>query len=272
MPQEAAHVRSITKLSASTMKLAIASDLHLPITPATIIWRLAREIDTYGPDALVLAGDVAESLAELEQCLAIFRGVVTCPVLVLAGNHDLWCRDASSRRKWEELLPDAVRRAGCVWLENEPFVKDGVAVAGSVAWYDYSGADPAIKASARAFADNKRFYNMDAQFIDWPWSDIEFAEKVGGAFLATIDRLESDEGVKQVVVVTHVPILECQMCRDSGNPDWAFSNAYFGNLTLGAKVLARRKVTHVISCHTHVGRTPTSVLRGRPKNRGARLR
>lgn len=242
------------------MKLAVTADLHLPITPATLIWRLAREVDEFAPDALVLAGDVAESLRELEQCLAIFRGIVTCPVLVLAGNHDLWCRDASSRRKWEELLPETVRRSGCVWLEREPFVKDGVAVAGTIAWYDYSAADVSIKATARQFADNKRFYNVDAQFIDWPWSDVEFAQTVGAAFLETLDCLEADAAMRQIVVVTHVPLLDCQMCRDSGNPDWAFSNAYFGNLTLGGKVLERRKVTHVISGHTHVGRSATLPL------------
>jgi hypothetical protein len=44
------------------------------------------------------------------------------------------------------------------------------------------------------------------------------------------------------------------MCRLPDNPDWGFSNAYFGNLTLGRRVLARRKVSHILSGHTHVGR------------------
>jgi hypothetical protein len=77
---------------------------------------------------------------------------------------------------------------------------------------------------------------------------------VAGPFLATLDRLEADPSVRQTVVVTHVPLLECQMCRNSGNLDWAFSNAYFGNLTLGWQVLERKKVTHVVSGHTHIGR------------------
>jgi len=50
------------------------------------------------------------------------------------------------------------------------------------------------------------------------------------------------------------------MCRKPNNRDWGFSNAYFGNLTLGHKVLARSKVTHVISGHTHVGRMATMEL------------
>jgi hypothetical protein len=72
--------------------------------------------------------------------------------------------------------------------------------------------------------------------------------------LVELDCLNADAAVEQVVVVTHVPLLEGQMCRDAGNAEWAFSNAYFGNLTLGAKVLPYRKVSHIISGHTHVGR------------------
>jgi hypothetical protein len=51
-----------------------------------------------------------------------------------------------------------------------------------------------------------------------------------------------------------VPLVEGQMHREAGDARWAFSNAYFGNLTLGQKVLARRKVSHVISGHTHRGK------------------
>jgi hypothetical protein len=50
------------------------------------------------------------------------------------------------------------------------------------------------------------------------------------------------------------------MTRRPHDRDWAFSNAYFGNLTLGQKILARRKVTHVISGHTHVGRSARLAL------------
>src|SRR5207247_1135825 len=173
------------------------------------------------------------------------KQIVPCPVPVLMGNHDLWCRDGRSQLKWERDLPAIVRDCGCIWLEGDAFVHDGVAVAGTIAWYDYSAADPRVTASPQAFAENKRFYNMDALLIDWPWTDSQFAERVAGPFLATLDRLEADAAVRQTVVVTHVPTLECQMCRNSGNPDWAFSNAYFGNLTLGDKILQRKKVTRI---------------------------
>ena len=139
-------------------------------------------------------------------------------------------------------------------VRGAAWTRQGIAVVGTIAWYDYSAKDPYVNATWEDFAREKRNYNPDAHEIDWLWSDREFAKMVAKPFLDTLDRLEADASVRQIVVTTHVPLVECQMCRDSGNADWAFSNAYFGNLTLGAEVLARRKVSHIISGHTHVER------------------
>jgi 3',5'-cyclic AMP phosphodiesterase CpdA len=239
----------------AVVKVAFTSDLHLPITRAERIAALVREAGAFGPDALVVAGDLAETPPELVRCLRLVREGVSCPVWVLAGNHDLWARPPyDSHRLWRERIPEAVAEAGCRWLEGTAFVLGDTAVAGTIAWYDYTAADPSVKATALEFAQRKMNYNADALRIDWGWSDPEFAERVSKPFLETLDSLESNPAVSRVVAVTHVPILEEQMSRDSGNPDWAFSNAYFGNLTLGRRVLERRKVSHVISGHTHVGR------------------
>ena len=81
-----------------------------------------------------------------------------------------------------------------------------------------------------------------------------FARQVGERFLEKPDELETNSAVQQTVVVTHMPILKCQIPRRPNDRDWGFSNAYFGNLTLGNEVLKRRKVTHVISGHTHLAK------------------
>ncbi len=239
----------------TAVKVAFTSDLHLPITTAERIAALVREVADFAPDTLVVAGDLAETPPDLEKCLGILREGVRCPVWVLAGNHDLWARPPyDSHRLWRERLPEAVAEAGCHWLEGTAFVLGDAAVAGTIAWYDYSGADPSIRATALEFAQRKMDYNADALRIDWGWSDPEFAERVSKPFLSTLDSLEADPAVRRVVVATHVPLLEEQMWRDPANRAWAFSNAYFGNLTLGRRVLERPKVSHVISGHTHAGR------------------
>jgi hypothetical protein len=202
---------------------------------------------------VVLAGDLGESVSDIQSCLHAFQGV-GCPVLVIAGNHDLWTGQYSSRLLWEEVLP-RLARMGFVWLEGTAFAHGGTAVAGSIAWYDYSAADPLVAADPETFARDKGKNNNDAYRIDWPWSDIAFARQVGTRLGETLDGLEADPAVRQVIVVTHVPLLDCQMLRKPYDADWAFSNAYFGNLTLGQAVVRHCKVTHIIRGHTHVGRS-----------------
>jgi len=236
------------------LKLAFASDLHLPITSHAAIANLARDIAQYGPAALFLAGDIAESLHDLSECLRLVRQHVAAKILVLPGNHDLYARDCPSRAKWETRLAEIVAGAGCEWFEGRSWSQEGIAVAGTIAWYDYSAKDPQVSATSDDFAREKKYHNPDAYEIDWWWSDPEFAKLVAKPFLETLDRLEADPAIRQIVVATHVPLVECQMCRDTGNADWAFSNAYFGNLALGAQVLAHRKVSHIISGHTHIER------------------
>ena len=53
------------------------------------------------------------------------------------------------------------------------------------------------------------------------------------------------------MAITHFPILEQQLPRDTVR---GMASAYLGNLTLGKKVLARRKVSHLVSGHPHLGR------------------
>jgi hypothetical protein len=248
-----------------TVKLAITADLHLPITTPERLRELAREIVAFEPAALVVAGDIGESHVYVQRCLELFRQEIPCPIWVLAGNHDLWAHPPyDSKRLWEERVPAIVEETGCHWLEGSSFQLGDVAVAGTIAWYDYSAVDPSVKATALQFAQEKWNYNADALRIDWAWSDPELAERVSIPFLAALDHLERDPRVRQIVVVTHVPVLEEQMSRDSGNPSWAFSNAYFGNLTLGGRVLERSKVSHIISGHTHVGRQARVERAGAP--------
>ena len=233
------------------MRIAITSDLHLPKTPAVVIEGLVVDMAAYDPDAAVLAGDLGESSDDFEPCLSLFRKLA-CPVLVLAGNHDVFPGRAGSRQLWQYVLPETVRRLGFHWLEGKPFVHGDVAVGGTVAWYDYSAADPAVRASPQDFAREKRYFSPDGR-IDWPWTDQEFAALVGEDFLGVLDRLEADPAVRRVVAVTHMPILDCQLLPWPGNPDWGFMRAYFGNLAVGREVVRRGKVTHVVSGHTHKG-------------------
>lgn len=239
-------------------RVVVTSDLHLGITTEEQIRAVRDRIAAEAPDLTVLAGDVGEGLPNVERCLRLFADLPGQRA-VLAGNHDVWARAARhSQALLERDLPRIVLGAGALWLEDVIWRKDDLAVAGSLAWYDYSAADPALSPMpARWYASVKGRYNMDAHLVDWPESDGDVARRLGDGLCARLDRLASDPAIRTVLVVTHVPLVEEQMCRKPGDKRWGTSNAYFGNLTLGRRVLACPKVAAIVSGHTHIGRDAT---------------
>ncbi len=238
-----------------TPTIVVTSDLHLGITKEAHIRQLAERIEAERPDLTVLAGDIGEGLQNFQMCLRLFSHLPGT-VAVLAGNHDVWAHGHHhSQELWLRHLPEAVRDAGMLWLEDDVWRQNGIAVAGSIGWYDYSAVDPTIPPhSPEHFATQKRNYNMDARYVDWPWADGEFATHVGDALCARLSQLDADPDISSTIVVTHVPLFDVQMARKPADPRWGFSNAYFGNLTLGQRILQSKKLRVVISGHTHVGR------------------
>ncbi len=249
------------------VRIAVTSDLHYDpegrLTPPSKVRAIAERIRDEAPDVVVTAGDLGHGLSQFRECLSCFYGLGV-PVGVLAGNHDLW-RDPqsgySSLDLWQEHLPKAVEDAGAVWLEKENILMRDVAIVGSMTWYDYSALDPGLTFSVDQLFRMKARLNNDAYWIDWEYTDPEFAGVLLEGLCLRLQRAAAHPGISDVVVVTHVPILDGQMARKPHDLNWATSNAYFGNLTVGAMVLSEPKVRAIVSGHTHVGREGT-VRRG----------
>jgi predicted phosphohydrolase len=245
-------------------RVVVTSDLHLGITDEDVLRRHAAAIAEERPDLTVLAGDIGEGLERFRACLDIFQSLPG-EVAVLAGNHDVWARYGHhSAELWERSLPDATRTAGMLWLEEGVWRQGGLAVTGSIAWYDYSAAAPHLDKTATFWAENKGRWNADARFVDWPWTDQEFARRVGDALVSQVARLEDEPTVEGILVVTHVPLYEEQMLRKPHDVGWTFGNTYFGNMTLGERLLFARKLRCVISGHTHIARDGKRPREGRP--------
>src|SRR5487761_2026463 len=193
-------------------RIVITSDLHLGITSADEIAPMIPAIAAEQPDLTIIAGDIGKRLADIHACLDMFAGLPG-QVAALAGNHDLWAHDdAHSADLWEQGVPEVVRDAGMLWLEDTVWRRDGLAVAGSIAWYDYTGADPSIPPQTEAYwIDLKQRMHPDGRHLDWPWSDISFATRCGDALVARLAALEADPSVRDVLVVTHVPLFREQL-------------------------------------------------------------
>jgi predicted MPP superfamily phosphohydrolase len=237
------------------LKIAFTSDLHFDVTgsltPAEEIRRVLGEVAASGADALVVAGDVGHPLTNFRQCLDVLVGRAP-HVGVVAGNHDVW-RDEhhSSRELWESSLPAETRERGLYWLEQDAIVLERVAIIGTMAWYDYSAAEPALGRDAAYYAAIKPQVSNDAHWIDWPWTDVEFARHLREQLLVRLERLEADRNIDRVVIATHVPVFEQQMRRDPSNLAWGIANAYFGNLATGEVIARFPKVRAVVSGHLH---------------------
>ena len=235
-------------------RIVVTSDLHLGITYERELSALADQIAAEQPDLTVLAGDIGEGLANFRACLRLF-GRLPGEVAVLMGNHDMWSHGYESQRLWDELLPATVRDAGMIWLEDATWRRDGVAVVGSMVWYDYSAIDPAAPPMPPEwFASHKGQYNLDAPNINWRRSDLEMAALLGDALVGRMQALEDDPAVEAMLVVTHMPLYHIQMFYRPGDLRWGTGSAYFGNMTLGERLLTMPKLRRVISGHTHIGR------------------
>jgi predicted phosphohydrolase len=236
-------------------KVIITSDLHLGITTAEEITPMVAAIAAERPDLTIIAGDIGKRLGDIRACLALFADMPG-EKAALAGNHDLWKHDDDhSADLWERSVPEAVRAAGMLWLEDANWTRDGLAVVGSIAWYDYTGADPSIPPQTEDYwVELKRQLHPDARYLDWPWSDIAFATRCGDALVERLAAAGAAPDVTDALVVTHVPLFREQIINRTEVPNWGYGNAYFGNLTLGERIRHSPKLRAVVSGHTHIGR------------------
>lgn len=237
------------------MRIVVTSDTHYMPQYHARLSEFIAEIATLKPDCFIMAGDVGE---RIEGFRAMMRLVdrLDCPRLILSGNHDLWARDGiDSEKLWREVLPQLTREHGAIWLEGENWIQGGVGVCGTNGWYDYSARELSIPMSDEKYYAMKRMYIVDGEAINWHWTDVEFANIIGSAFEDRLTDLERNPDIQQVLVATHVPAFEECLLRKPADFGWSVCNAYFGNLTLGARILKYRKVSAVVSGHTHVGRS-----------------
>ena len=65
--------------------------------------------------------------------------------------------------------------------------------------------------------------------------------------------LQANPTIRQILVITHMPIFDVMIPTYPQSEVWSLLRAYMGNLALGEGVRACPKVTHVVSGHLHRG-------------------
>jgi predicted phosphohydrolase len=266
------------------MRILITADLHYRPSQREAYVAFANWVQAQQPDCFIIAGDVGHPLRLFHRALQLFNEL-DCPKLLLVGNHDLYRGEQDSWALWEQILPQATRDEGFVWLEDEvvllpvasalkpgffgeagflegdaqefgffgeaELLRRQIAIVGTLGWYDYSARAPHLPYDGAALRTMKRLVNHDADYIDWPWSDVAMARYLARGFAGRLRSAADNPAVSQVVVVTHVPIFEQTVPDYPESEFWSLMRAYAGNFTLGELVRRIPKVTHVVSGHIH---------------------
>jgi predicted phosphohydrolase len=256
------------------LRLAITADLHWGHhrlgDEATLALRDALLANP--PDVLLLAGDLGTG-GHFDECLALFAGLPGRKALV-PGNHDLWVeeddRRGDSLQVYRQHLPVVSAAHGFHYLDQAPLLLTdaGLAVVGSINWYDYSWSLERLKEHVPDWEERLRTKTFsrgrhnDARFVRWPLDDVRFTAEV----VATLERhlAEVFAQVPRAIVVTHHPPLYGLSFPDEGAPvqvpllDKLLWRALAGNAAL-EELLSRQagRIPFVFCGHTHRARANT---------------
>jgi 3',5'-cyclic AMP phosphodiesterase CpdA len=170
------------------LRLAITADLHWGHggrgEEATRV--LAAFLQAQPPDLLILAGDIGTD-SYFAECLQLFADL-PCRKALVPGNHDLWVRPDAPRHSlqlYEEDLPALCRQYDFHYLDRGPLLlpEAGLAVVGSINWYDYSWSLEALRhdyPNEEGRLSSKQFTrgrHNDGNFVRWPLDDGRFTKR-----------------------------------------------------------------------------------------------
>lgn len=255
------------------MRIGFTTDTHLVIgykgmTTEAQLLTLRDDIYAEKPDIILHGGDIGELRLNPRNVSEVLRILgedeeIECGGVI--GNHDLWTNPGTitSNTLWSEVIPRMFKEHGWHYLEQDNWIKDGVAIVGSYLHYDYSAQDlegAAVNHIHTSFPDwtpdeyyermKKRVVN-DAKFFTGLPRDKEFAKLIGNTFVEHLLEAQEDESVHSIVIVTHVPCMPCQITRKPYDWHWSCATAYFGNLSHVEVIMRCSKVKFILSGHSH---------------------
>jgi predicted phosphohydrolase len=252
------------------LQLAVTADLHWGHAgrgeDATRL--LASFLRKQTPDVLVLAGDIGTG-SLFAECLQLFADL-PCRKALVPGNHDLWVRPEDARdslQLYQEDLAAIGAQYGFHYLDRGPLLLpgSGLALVGSINWYDYSWSREAIRRDYPGEEErlsSKRFTrgrHNDANFVRWPLDDVRFTDQVVDTLAQHLRTALAQ--VERVVVVTHHPPLLGMSFPEKEPPltlDDLLWDAFGGNRAM-EELLGRyaERIAFAFCGHTHRARDCT---------------
>jgi len=257
------------------MRLVVTADIHFNHPRSrTLAEDLIEQINRAGGDVLLLVGDTAVNDGDgIEQCLSRFRFNGT--KLFVAGNHELWTAGPDSYELFHQTIPSRVRALGWIWLQDEPFKFDDIAIVGSIGWYDYTFAQKSLGIPKRFYAakispgaaerlgEYKHLFEPgddislaaheviarwnDGRFVRLHRSDEEFLEELLDQLAKQLDDLRDAKRI--IAAIHHLPFAE--LLPPPHSAQWDFAKAYLGSARIGQVLLQHPNVTDLLCGHSH---------------------
>lgn len=242
-------------MTAPPPALLAISDLHVSHPENRAI---VQELRPAAPgDWLLVAGDVAERLADLEWALALLRERFAT-VVWTPGNHELWTTDDPGRLRGEaryQQLVDLCRRLGVLTPEDEFPVWTGpggpVRIAPLFLLYDYTfrvdGAASKEESLARAQAagiicTDEYLLHPDPHPSREEWCQARVDQ--------TLRRLAACDPELPLVLVNHWPLV-----REPTRVLWFPEFAQWCGTTLTADWHRRFRTAAMVYGHLHIPRS-----------------
>ncbi len=250
-----------------SLRLAVTADLHWGHgrgDDATLLLRDHLLLDP--PDLLLLGGDLGTE-HRFDACLALFDDL-PCARAAVPGNHDVWVTSddvrGDSLAVYQQHLPAACAARNVHYLDHGPLLlpEAGLAVVGTINWYDYSWALDRLRVEVPDYAErlrDKRFSrgrHNDARYVRWPYDDAGFTAAAVTAFERHLS--EALAQVPRAIVLTHHPAFYGLGFPREGPPsvpDGLLWDAFCGNAAL-ERVLEHNaeRIAFAFSGHTHRAR------------------
>jgi 3',5'-cyclic AMP phosphodiesterase CpdA len=233
------------------MKIAWLTDPHLEHrrdAAGKTADLLLAEIEKEKPDVFLVGGDICSIGCSKSAKSAAARLLTTHPqTLFVLGNHDIWAIGgyddpetppkgmASALRQLKQKLPKEntveLKPLEKTWLDKGTCIEIGDTLfVGSMGFPDFEASH--FRLHKDLYDKNGGRFTNDANYMDVSKGFLAYTLPMQEAFQTRLDRALAKSQAKQVVVLTHYPILEGQ--RAPGGVDDV--GAYFFNWTMGQMV------------------------------------
>jgi 3',5'-cyclic AMP phosphodiesterase CpdA len=238
------------------MKIVLTSDIHYgnlagiegtgPFDHEAHL-NFAKEIHAQKPDVLIVTGDCAETCINenrLRDFLKLYcnpHGVSIC----IPGNHDVWLAKHSKMNHWQKYdwFFEQTQKNGWIGLRDVPWSYDGIYIAGSMGWYDFSTADPLFELSPEKY-DQKKAWS------DYVWMGMDSALEVCMERMKEFERSLSlvPNSRKKLIVISHIVGFSRLLTDEFRRPN--NGDAFMGNTKIG-ELAVKFEANWVFCGHSH---------------------